>query len=94
MPLQSLPDRSTPDDYAVADRAIVVAQAALWLAQVEAVCLRTCNPAHCRVRGSLKRSLDAEREQLALLRHDLLHDHAADSLHELDPIGTNYQVAS
>ena len=53
---------------AAADQAIVVAQTALWLALVERTCgLDGCLEAHCRVRDSLRRSLESERAHLAEL---------------------------
>lgn len=52
----------------MADQAIVVAQTALQLAQVERACgLDGCLDAHCRVRDSLRRSLQSERAHLAEL---------------------------
>ena len=69
-------ERTTPDDSEVARQSIVVAQAALYLAQVELTCGRVgCLPAHCRVRDSLRRSLDSERAELGRLqlgRHGML----------------------
>jgi hypothetical protein len=58
---------------ALADQAVIVAQAGLWLAQVEAACLSSsCDPTYCRVRDSLSRSLDSERAELALLQSQVV----------------------
>ena len=72
MPAQSKHTPTEREQLRVADKAIVVAQAALWLAQVEAVCLRTCHPAHCRVRDSLMSSLDADQAELAVLQSQVV----------------------
>ena len=74
--LKPLPSQYTPterEQLLVADQAIIVAQAALWLAQVEAACLSSgCDPIYCRVRDSLQRSLDAERAELGLLQSQVV----------------------
>jgi hypothetical protein len=94
---------SVIDDYAVADQAVVVALAALYLAQVELTCGRVgCLPAHCRVRNSLSRSLDAERAELVRLQRDHQHQTTSGTPPPVvagpawsdDPVGTDYQVAS
>lgn len=52
-------------------QAIVVAAARYWLSMVEAACVRSgCDPAYCRVRDSLQRSLASERAELRRLRRD------------------------
>ncbi len=54
---------------AVARQAVIVAEAALWLARVREACVSSgCDPSYCRVRDSLQRSLDAERAELVLLQ--------------------------
>lgn len=55
---------------AVAHQAVVVAQANYWLAKVEDACVRSgCDPAYCRVRDSLSRSVAAEQAELRRLRN-------------------------
>lgn len=52
----------------IAHQRVVVAGAAFYLAQVERACgLDGCLDAHCRVRDSLRSSLESERAHLAEL---------------------------
>lgn len=85
MPHQPLASYTTVGADDVADQAIVVAQTALYVAQVERTCgLDGCLP-NCRVRDSLRRSLESERAYLAeLANRSYVNDSQECSLPNID----------